>query len=125
MTDGAAGFLLKAGAPRELILDVRSVAEGGAFFSPRIARWLLDHASPQALTHRAAARRRTDALTGRQTEVLALLGRGMSNAQIAQELHLVEGTVKVYVSAILEQLEAQNRVQAATLAHGAGLTRSP
>lgn len=121
VADGATGFLLKAGAPRELILGVRSVAEGGAFFSPRIAKWLIDHTGHQALARRAAARRRINGLTDRHAEVLALLGTGMSNAQIARALHLVEGTVKVYVSAILDHLNTRNRVQAAILAHEASL----
>ncbi len=68
---------------------------------------------------------RTMLLTKREQEVLGMLGAGMSNAEIAQRLHLVEGTIKTYVSAIFTQLEVRNRVQAAIIAYEAGLvTRS-
>lgn len=126
---GAAGFVLKAGAPRELLLGVHAVAQGGAFFSPGIARWLvahlLDHQGRHALDRAQQARRAVAGLSPRHTDVLRLIGRGMSNAQIARSLHLVEGTVKVYVSAILGHLGVDNRVQAAILAHEAHLTREP
>ncbi|MDN5853989.1 MAG: LuxR C-terminal-related transcriptional regulator, partial [Actinomycetia bacterium] len=62
-------------------------------------------------------------LSDRQRDVLAEIGRGRSNAQIARSLHLVEGTVKGYVSAIMSELGSENRVQAALVAHEAGLTR--
>jgi DNA-binding NarL/FixJ family response regulator len=70
---------------------------------------------------RARATARTAALTPRERDVLALLGAGLSNAEIAARLHLVEGTVKAYVSAILTRLDVRNRVLAAVLAHVAGL----
>jgi DNA-binding NarL/FixJ family response regulator len=60
-------------------------------------------------------------LSPREREVLALIGEGLSNAQIAQRLHLVEGTVKGYVSTILDRLDVRNRVQAALIAYDAGL----
>jgi DNA-binding NarL/FixJ family response regulator len=69
----------------------------------------------------AAARARVAELTGREREVLGLVGAGLSNAEIAQRLFLVEGTVKAYVSAILARLGFKNRVQAAILAYEAGL----
>ena len=68
------------------------------------------------------ARTRVESLTARERDVLALLGEGLSNAQIARRLELVEGTVKGHVSAILTRLGAENRVQAAIVAHEAGLT---
>jgi DNA-binding NarL/FixJ family response regulator len=61
------------------------------------------------------------ALTDREREVLGLIGAGLSNAEIGRRLHLVEGTVKIYVSTILGRLGARNRVQAAIVAHDAGL----
>lgn len=123
--DGARGFLLKAGAPRELVLGVHSVAEGGAFFSPSVARWLVEHSAYADVGARAQARQTLSALTPRHTDVLRLLARGCTNAQIARALYLTEGTVKVYVSAILDTLGVENRVQAAILAHQAGVDRDP
>nr|BFE87458.1 hypothetical protein GCM10020093_100590 [Planobispora longispora] len=73
------------------------------------------------MSRTAAAREQISGLTPRERDVLALVGAGLSNAQIARRLHLVEGTVKAHVSAILTRLDARNRVQAAILAHEAGL----
>ncbi|WP_116245056.1 response regulator transcription factor [Nocardiopsis sp. FIRDI 009] len=119
--DGAAGFLLKAGDPRELIAGVHAVAEGGAYLSPRVARQVIAHYGGGRAAREAAALARVEELTDREREVLALVGAGLSNADIARRLFLVEGTVKSYVSAILNRLGLRNRVQAAILAHEAGL----
>ncbi|MFI6173710.1 response regulator [Nocardia sp. NPDC051052] len=115
---GARGFLLKSGDPRELLAGVHAVASGGAYLSQGVAvRVLGALRSPGSPESRAAVQR----LTARESDVLALLATGLSNAQIAGRLHLVEGTVKGHVSAILTQLGLENRVQAALLAHKAGL----
>ncbi|MGW4213024.1 response regulator transcription factor [Lentzea sp. NPDC004789] len=117
--EGAAGFVLKTGDPQEIIAGVRAVATGAAYLSPLVARRVVDqlaHARP-----RPAAARRTEGLTAREREVLGLVGAGLSNAEIAAHIHVVEGTVKVYVSTILRQLGVRNRVQAAIIAHEAGL----
>ncbi|WP_103942283.1 response regulator [Thermomonospora echinospora] len=122
LSEGAAGFLLKSGDPRELLAGVHAVAAGAAYLSPRVAHRVIAHlGGGDRMARGAAARRRTDALTTRERQVLALLGAGMSNAEIAGRLHIVEGTVKAYVSAILTRLDVRNRVQAAVLAHEAGL----
>ncbi|QKV97695.1 response regulator transcription factor [Streptomyces sp. NA02950] len=118
---GAAGFVLKSGDPRELISGVRAVAEGGAYLTPSVARRVISHLGTGQLGRRADARARTEQLTGREREVLALVGSGLSNAEIARRLHLVEGTVKAYVSQVLARLGVRNRVQAAILAYEAGL----
>ncbi|MFE9664629.1 response regulator [Streptomyces sp. NPDC005955] len=119
---GATGFLLKSGDPHELLAGVRAVAAGAAFLSPKVARHVIDHLGGARLTRATAARARTDLLTPREREVLALLGAGLSNPEIAARLHLVEGTVKAYVSAVLDRLSVRNRVQAAIVAYEAGLT---
>ncbi|MFF1694958.1 response regulator [Streptomyces sp. NPDC058257] len=118
---GAAGFLLKSGNPRELIAGVQAVAEGGAYLSPSIARRVISHLGAGQLGKQATARTRIEGLTAREREVLALVGAGLSNAEIAQRLHVVEGTVKAYVSQVLARLGFKNRVQAAILAYEAGL----
>ncbi|MGW4381721.1 response regulator [Kitasatospora sp. NPDC004531] len=119
---GAAGFLLKDTAPEQLVHAVRVLASGGSVLSPTVARTVItgyvDGGGPDltaaSLTHR---------LTGRELDVLALLGEGLSNAEIADRLFLGTGTVKDHISAILGKLGAANRVQAAVIAHRAGLVR--
>lgn len=118
---GATGFLLKSGDPYELMAGVRAVADGGAYLSPKVARHVIAELGGERLTRGTVARARTAGLTAREREVLALLGEGLSNAGIARRLHLVEGTVKGYVSAVLDRLEVGNRVQAAIIAYEAGL----
>lgn len=118
---GAAGFLLKASDPRELITAVRAVADGAAYLSPAVARRVIERYNDAGFGRAAEARRRVEALTEREREVLALLGAGHSNAEIARTLYVVEGTVKAHVSSILSKLDARNRVQAAILAYEAGL----
>ncbi|SHE64682.1 response regulator [Streptoalloteichus hindustanus] len=119
--DGASGFLLKTGDPRELVSGVRAAAEGAAYLSPVVARRVLDELAGQRMSRGADARDRANALTEREREVLALLGAGLSNAEIARRVHVVEGTVKAHVTAILRRLGVRNRVQAAIVAHEAGL----
>ncbi|GAA4674664.1 response regulator [Phytohabitans rumicis] len=119
--EGASGFLLKSGDPRELLTGVRAVADGGAFLSPRVAERVIAELRGGRMSKGAAARTRTGALTERERDVLALVGAGLSNAEIAKRLHLVEGTVKSYVSTILTRLGVRNRVQAAIIAYEAGL----
>ncbi|MEV0197064.1 response regulator transcription factor [Nonomuraea sp. NPDC050691] len=118
---GAGGFLLKSGDPRELIAGIHAVAEGAAYLSPKVAQRVITQLAAGRVSRGAVARDRVGALTEREREVLALLGAGLSNAEIAKRLHIVEGTVKAYVSAILTRLDVRNRVQAAIIAHEAGL----
>jgi len=118
--DGASGFLLKAGDPHELLAGVRAVAGGGAYLSPSVARRVIELGGGR-LARQPAARDRLAGLTDREREVLALVGAGLSNAEIGRRLHLVEGTVKSYLTSIFTRLEVRNRVQAAILAYEAGL----
>ncbi|HEY4536739.1 MAG TPA: response regulator transcription factor [Enteractinococcus sp.] len=117
---GALGFLLKSDEPTQLINSVRALARGGGAFSPRVARWL----AAREQTHSRAEQmktRVTELLSERQLELLSHIGHGLSNSQIAQIMHLSEGTVKQYVSILLNTLGVENRVQAALIAFRAGL----
>ncbi|MFD7498068.1 response regulator [Streptomyces sp. NPDC059832] len=124
LRDGASGFLLKDEGPQELISAVRAAAAGDAVLSPGvtgavIARMLcggISDADGVALQDERIAR-----LTVREREVLAMLGEGLSNQGIAERLVIGIGTVKTHVSAILEKTGSTSRVQAALLAHRAGL----
>ena len=120
---GAAGFLVKSTPPQDLIGLVRVAAEGHTVLSPIAARRLIA-ASADQQPARENARRLVATLTERETEVLACLGAGMSNAQIASRLYLSEATVKGYVSRMLVKLGCTNRTQAGLLAHDAGLAAS-
>ncbi|MEU4408157.1 response regulator transcription factor [Streptosporangium sp. NPDC023963] len=121
LDEGVRGFLLKAADPRELIMGVRAVADGAAYLSPRIARKVIARLGGGRLSRAGVAREHVRSLTAREREVLALVGRGMSNQDIGRELFLSQGTVKSHVSAILLRLGLNNRVQAAIIAYEAGL----
>jgi DNA-binding NarL/FixJ family response regulator len=121
LAEGADGFLLKSGDPRELLAAVHAVAGGAAYLSPSIARQVIDRFTGEGFARGEDARARIRKLSDRERQVLALVGQGLSNAQIARRLQLVEGTVKGYVSAILTRLDVDNRVRAAILAYEAGL----
>ena len=117
---GAAGFLVKSTPPEDLIGLVRVASEGHTVLSPAAARRLIA-ASADRQPARDHARKLASSLTERETEVLAGVGEGLSNAQIAARLYLSEATVKGYVSQILVKLECTNRTQAGLLAHDAGI----
>jgi DNA-binding NarL/FixJ family response regulator len=119
LAEGAGGFVLKTGDPHDIIAGVRAVAAGAAYLSPRVAKRVVEHVTGTG--PRLVGDDRVAGLTARERDVLGLLGAGLSNAEIAERLHVVEGTVKVYVSAILRQLGVRNRVQAAVAAYAAGL----
>lgn len=126
LAEGASGFVLKSGDPRELIAGVLAVADGGAYLSPQVARRVIAHFNNGTtgvhITRGSTARVRLhETLTDRERDVLRLVGRGKSNAEIASRLHVVEGTVKGHVSTILGRLGLRNRVEAALLAYQAGL----
>ncbi|MBY8852404.1 response regulator transcription factor [Saccharothrix longispora] len=123
LASGASGFLLKTGDPRELIAGVHAVADGAAYLSPEVAHRVITELGQSQGTPRMARRvealERIRALSEREREVLVLVGAGLSNAEIARRLHLVEGTVKAYVSTILSTLGVRNRVLAALVAYDA------
>ena len=118
---GAVGFLLKDTPPRDLIQAVRTVADGNAMLAPSVTRRLIAEFAARGGTRAVAARRRLEALTGRELEVVVAVAQGLSNAEIGRRLFMSEATVKAHVSSILAKLGLTNRVQAAILAHDAGL----
>jgi len=122
LTAGADGFLLKDTDPAEILRAVHLVAAGSAMLHPAAARRLIDRYHATTQPNSAAARARLDRLTPREQDVLALLARGETNADIATRLSMRESTVKAHVSRILAALEVTNRVQAALLARDAGIT---
>ncbi len=126
---GATGFLIKSGEPEELIIGVRAVADGAAYLSPKVAARVVAHLAATGAdtlaARRSRARDRVEALSPREREVLAFLGSGLSNGQIARRLNVVEGTVKAHVSSILARLGVDNRAAAAVIAHEAGIALPP
>ncbi len=119
---GASGFLLKDTPPRDLVRAVQVVASGEAMLSPSVTRRLIGHfAGVGASSRQRAARERLRALTARESEVLLAVASGQSNADVGRELFMSEATVKTHVSRVLTKVGATNRVQAAILAHDAGL----
>jgi DNA-binding NarL/FixJ family response regulator len=119
---GASGFLLKRTRPEELIAGIHTVAAGDALLSPSVTRKVIDRASSRPPVNAAAASR-LDQLTPREREVLELLARGMSNAEIAEALVIEETTVKTHVKRVLAKLRLRDRVQAVIFAYESGMTR--
>ncbi|MFE4172240.1 response regulator [Streptomyces sp. NPDC056909] len=117
---GASGFLLKDTGPTELIHAVRRAAGGEPVLAPRITRQLMEQ-HVRSAHDTQAARRKVEDLTTAERSVLRLLGTGLSNAEIADELYLSASTVKAHISRILTRTGCANRVQAAVLAHDAEL----
>ncbi len=117
LKSGALGFLLKDATRAQLLQAIREVANGQASIHPSIAVRVI-----QEIDHPAHLLYTVDPLTPRELETLKLIARGMSNQEIAQELHVSERTVAKYVSSVLEKLQLANRTQAALYAIREGLT---
>ncbi|ATY09061.1 DNA-binding response regulator [Amycolatopsis sp. AA4] len=118
---GASGFLLKDAQPAELVNAVRTVARGEALLAPTVTRALIGQFADRIRPASAAGPGPLEHLTPREREVLVQLARGLSNAEIAEELVLSIETVKTYVSRILAKLDLRDRVQAVVLAYRTGL----
>jgi DNA-binding NarL/FixJ family response regulator len=116
---GASGFLLKTTPPRELTAAIKACAAGQTTLGPSVIERLVDSyvTRPSAVAEPRLAR-----LTTRETEVLKVMARGLSNAEIGAELYLAETTVKTYVARILHKLGVRDRVQAVVIAHQSGMT---
>jgi DNA-binding NarL/FixJ family response regulator len=121
---GASGFLLKDARPEELLAGIRAVAAGDAIIAPALTRRLLD-AYVQHLPTRIVAPEddpKLRALTDREREILVAVGRGWTNAEIAERLSLSESTVKTHVGRVLAKIGARDRIQAVILAYDLQLT---
>lgn len=127
---GASGFLLKNSDPDDLVDGVRAVGHGHALLAPEVTRRVIERmAVPPPTTGDGPAPAQSlpaglDLLTARETEVLRLVARGLSNAEIARTLVVGEATVKSHVSSCLSKLQLRDRVQAVVLAYEAGLVHA-
>ncbi|WP_030274195.1 response regulator [Streptomyces sp. NRRL B-24484] len=120
---GASGFLLKDVPAEELVQAIRVVADGAAMLAPSVTRRLLDMYATKLPSGEEAPPQALGALTEREVEVLRLVARGLSNAEIAAELFVSETTVKTHVGHVLTKLQLRDRVQAAVYAYESGLVR--
>jgi DNA-binding NarL/FixJ family response regulator len=116
---GASGFLLKNAPPEELVHAVRVVTAGEALLAPSVTRRFIEQFARQVVRPELTAQ--LDALTQREREVLTMLARGKSNAELAADLFVSEGTIKTHVSSLLGKLGLRDRVQAVVLAYESGL----
>ncbi|MEE1823137.1 response regulator transcription factor [Streptomyces sp. BE20] len=118
---GASGFLLKDAPPADLIAAVRVVAAGEALLAPSVTRRLIEDFARTRPAKRRDPKLRLNGLTPRETEVLELIARGLSNQEIAARLVLAEQTVKTHIGRILAKLDLRDRAQAVVLAYESGL----
>ena len=119
---GASGFLLKDAPAEELASAIRVVAAGDALLSPSITRRLIEEFARRPVPGTPPSQ--LGNLTDREVEVLKLMSRGLSNAEIARQLYVGEGTVKTHVSHLLTKLQLRDRVQAVVMAYESGLVQA-
>ena len=119
---GASGFVLKDDPPEQLLSAIRIVAGGDALLSPAVTKHVIDQFTR---TPRRERPKQLDDLTERELEVLQLIARGLSNAEIASQLFISDTTVKTHITHILQKLDLRDRVQAVVLAYQTGLADSP
>ncbi|MEV4616262.1 response regulator transcription factor [Kitasatospora sp. NPDC049258] len=118
---GASGFLLKDAPPADLIAAVRVVAAGDALLAPSVTRRLIEDFARTRPAPRRDRALRLNGLTPRETEVLELIARGLSNQEIAGRLVVAEQTVKTHIGRVLAKLDLRDRAQAVVLAYESGL----
>jgi DNA-binding NarL/FixJ family response regulator len=117
---GASGFLLKDAPEDQLLAGIRIVADGGSLFAPAVTKRLIERFAQREPARPPAA---LEQLTPREVEVLRLLARGLSNAEIARQFVVSEHTVKTHVAHVLQKLDLRDRVQAVVLAYESGLVQ--
>jgi DNA-binding NarL/FixJ family response regulator len=118
---GASGFLLKDTQPEELLAAVHVVADGEALLAPRITRRLIEQFVQEPETAAVERNPGLDTLTDREHEVLAAVARGLSNAEIAEQLFMSHATAKTHVSRLLTKLDSRDRAQLVMLAYESGV----
>jgi DNA-binding NarL/FixJ family response regulator len=121
LSAGASGFVLKDDPPEQLIAAVRTVAAGDALLSPSVTKQVIRQFASRP---RAPVPRGLDELTSREQEIFRLIARGLSNAEIAQELVISDSTVKSHITHILQKLALRDRVQLVVLAYQTGLVET-
>jgi DNA-binding NarL/FixJ family response regulator len=119
---GASGFLLKDVPPEQLLGAVKVIARGDALLDPAITRVVIEHFANKPTVQRGLASK-LDELTARERDVFGLVARGLSNAEIARELFVSEGTVKTHVARVLLKLGLRDRVQTVIYAYESGLVQ--
>jgi DNA-binding NarL/FixJ family response regulator len=119
---GASGFVLKDEPPEQLLAAIRIVARGEALLSPGITKRVIEKF--MTISHPEPPKQVAE-LTEREIDVFRLLARGLSNAEISEELHIGETTVKTHITHILQKLNLRDRVQAVVLAYETGLFVTP
>jgi DNA-binding NarL/FixJ family response regulator len=119
LRSGASGFLLKNAPPEDLIRGVRLVAEGNALLAPSVTRRIIEEFTRRPMPNNL--KNDMKQLTGREVEVLRLVGRGKNNSEIAADLFIGEATVKTHVSNLLTKLGLRDRVQAVVFAYKSDL----
>lgn len=120
---GASGFLVKDTEPAELLRGIRAVAAGDALLSPGVTRRLIGEFATRSRPHASPAADRLGALTDREREVVALVGEGLTNDEIARRLFLSPATAKTHVSRSMVKLQVRDRAQLVVLAYESGLVR--
>jgi DNA-binding NarL/FixJ family response regulator len=120
---GASGFLLKDVPPEQLVTGIRAVASGDALLAPSVTRRVVEEFVRRPPDAVLQPPRELEELTAREREVLTLLARGLSNAEIATQLYVSETTVKTHVAHVLMKLGLRDRVQAVVFAYESGLVQ--
>jgi DNA-binding NarL/FixJ family response regulator len=122
---GASGFLLKDTTPEKLLDAIRVIASGEALLAPTVTRRLIEAFTARLAEPAFVTPAALETLTGREREVLREISRGLSNAEIAERLHMSGATAKTHVSRLLTKLAARDRAQLVIVAYESGLARAP